>query len=102
MELFNWLNWPTKHQNKETHPSGQPARRDSKEDPPAGRPGMNGAVEVRRPDSSEKLTTVQFGSGSAEMLYGYCHVSKKNEPCTWRILPISDEDPNPAKVRIDF
>ncbi|PSR93517.1 Ribonuclease [Actinidia chinensis var. chinensis] len=60
-------------------------------------PGMNGAVEVARPEAPPPDVTVfEFGSvaGSADKvtLSGYCPVSDELEPCRWEILPASGDD----------
>lgn len=56
-------------------------------------PGMNGAVEVPRPDN---VTVFEFGSVAATAdkvtLAGYCPVSDELEPCRWEILPASGSD----------
>ncbi|KAK4751712.1 hypothetical protein SAY87_020510 [Trapa incisa] len=56
-------------------------------------PGMNGAVEVPRPDN---VAVFEFGSVAATAdkvtLAGYCPVSDDLEPCRWEILPASDSD----------
>ncbi|XP_047955721.1 uncharacterized protein LOC125201590 [Salvia hispanica] len=57
-------------------------------------PGMNGAVEVRRPDAD--ISVFEFGSVAASAdkvtLAGYCPVSDELEPCRWEILPASGSD----------
>ncbi|PPD89082.1 hypothetical protein GOBAR_DD14005 [Gossypium barbadense] len=55
--------------------------------------GMNGAVEVPRPES---VTVFEFGSVAATAdkvtLAGYCPVSDDLEPCRWEILPANGSD----------
>ncbi|WJX60550.1 hypothetical protein P8452_45747 [Trifolium repens] len=52
--------------------------------------GMNGAVEVPRPQN-ESVSVFEFGSVAASTdkvtLAGYCSVSEDLEPCRWVILP---------------
>ncbi|KAL0413684.1 UNVERIFIED_CONTAM: hypothetical protein Sradi_1570100 [Sesamum radiatum] len=60
-------------------------------------PGMNGAVEVRRPDPpAVDVSVFEFGSVAASAdkvtLAGYCPVSDELEPCRWEILPASGSD----------
>ncbi|KAK6129683.1 hypothetical protein DH2020_036549 [Rehmannia glutinosa] len=83
---FVWHNAP------ETPPAGQP-------DGSSGVQAMNGAVEVQRPDPP--VASLEFGSGDKETLAGLCPVSNKIEPCTWKIVPAGN-DPDPAKIRIEF
>ncbi|XP_013663841.2 NADP-dependent alkenal double bond reductase P2 isoform X2 [Brassica napus] len=56
-------------------------------------PGMNGAIEVPRPD---RATVFEFGSvaatGDRVTLAGYCPVSDDLEPCRWEILPADGKD----------
>ncbi|OMO93138.1 hypothetical protein COLO4_17110 [Corchorus olitorius] len=62
-------------------------------DTPKPVPGMNGAVEVPRPES---VTVFEFGSvGSTTdkvTLAGFCPVSDDLEPCRWEILQASGSD----------
>lgn len=60
-------------------------------------PGLNGAVEVRRPDRPvADVSVFEFGSVAASAdkvtLAGYCPVSDDLEPCRWEILPASGSD----------
>ncbi|GMJ06066.1 hypothetical protein like AT3G59840 [Hibiscus trionum] len=56
-------------------------------------PGMNGAVEVPRPQS---VTVFEFGSVAATSdkvtVAGFCPVSDELEPCRWEILPANGSD----------
>ena len=56
-------------------------------------PGMDGAIEVPRPD---RATVFEFGSvaatGDRVTLAGYCPVSDDLEPCRWEILPADGKD----------
>ncbi|XP_021908082.1 uncharacterized protein LOC110822306 [Carica papaya] len=69
----------------------QPNKQNPKQETPA--PGMNGAVEVPRPDS---VTVFEFGSVASTAdkvtLAGYCPVSDDLEPCRWEILPANSSD----------
>lgn len=62
-------------------------------DTPKPVPGMNGAVEVPRPES---VTVFEFGSVAATAdkvtLAGYCPVSDDLEPCRWEIMPANGSD----------
>ncbi|KAL7126156.1 hypothetical protein ABFS83_14G166600 [Erythranthe nasuta] len=74
--------------------------RTAKPDPKSesvGVPGMNGAVEVRRPDPpAVDVSVFEFGSVAASAdkvtLAGYCPVSEELEPCRWEILSASGSD----------
>ncbi|GAB2287105.1 hypothetical protein Dimus_021490 [Dionaea muscipula] len=56
--------------------------------------GMNGAVEVPRPDT--EVAVFEFGSVATSTnkvtLAGYCPVSEELEPCRWQILRTKDSD----------
>ncbi|KFK35193.1 hypothetical protein AALP_AA5G252500 [Arabis alpina] len=64
-------------------------------------PGMNGAIEVPRPD---RATVFEFGSvaaaGDRVTLAGYCPVSDELEPCRWEILPADGK--NAPQFRVVF
>ncbi|XP_073277916.1 uncharacterized protein [Primulina huaijiensis] len=60
-------------------------------------PGMNGAIEVRKPDQLlAEISVFEFGSVAASAdkvtLAGFCPVSDELEPCRWEILPASGAD----------
>lgn len=81
-------------------PSQKPTSETKKPDPKPGSPpeipGMNGAVEVPRPQATPDVTVFEFGSVAASSdkvtLAGYCPVSDDLEPCRWEILPASGSD----------
>ncbi|XVF51908.1 hypothetical protein PTKIN_Ptkin04bG0222500 [Pterospermum kingtungense] len=79
MGLFSWFRGDSKPQTQ-TIPKP--------EENPKPVPGMNGAVEVPRPES---VTVFEFGSVAATAdkvtLAGFCPVSDELEPCRWEILP---------------
>ncbi|KAL0407756.1 UNVERIFIED_CONTAM: hypothetical protein Sradi_1710000 [Sesamum radiatum] len=93
MGLLSWFN-PPKEDKVENPPAPQPHGSSS------CAPGMNGAVEVRRPNPPVDVGVIAFGSGGKEVLSGYCPISTAIEPCTWKVLtPVV---PNPPKIRIVF
>lgn len=65
----------------------QPEKQQQTEKAETPAPGMNGAVEVGRPES---VTVFEFGSvaasGDRVTLAGYCPVSEELEPCRWEIV----------------
>ncbi|CAI8589069.1 unnamed protein product [Vicia faba] len=65
-------------------------------------PGMNGAMEVPRPNTS--VSVFEFGSvaGSNDKvtLAGFCPVSEELEPCRWEILPAIES--NAPQFRVVF
>nr|XP_018624822.1 uncharacterized protein LOC104091708 [Nicotiana tomentosiformis]XP_018624823.1 uncharacterized protein LOC104091708 [Nicotiana tomentosiformis]XP_018624824.1 uncharacterized protein LOC104091708 [Nicotiana tomentosiformis]XP_018624825.1 uncharacterized protein LOC104091708 [Nicotiana tomentosiformis]XP_018624826.1 uncharacterized protein LOC104091708 [Nicotiana tomentosiformis]XP_033510838.1 uncharacterized protein LOC104091708 [Nicotiana tomentosiformis] len=68
-------------------------------------PGMNGAVEVSRPNlPPADITVFEFGSVTASVdkvtLAGYCPVSDELEPCRWEILPATGS--NAPQFRVVF
>lgn len=67
-------------------------------------PGMNGAMEVPRPDPVPGITIFEFGSiaatGDKVTLTGYCPVSEELAPCRWEILPATD--PEAPQFRVVF
>ncbi|RID54550.1 hypothetical protein BRARA_G01863 [Brassica rapa] len=71
----------------------QPAEKSKTEKSETSAPGMNGAIEVPRPD---RATVFEFGSvaatGDRVTLAGYCPVSDDLEPCRWEILPADGKD----------
>ena len=89
MGFLSWLK-PSQKPTSETKKS------DSQSDSPPEIPGMNGAVEVKRPQTTPDVTIFEFGSVAASSdkvtLAGYCPVSDDLEPCKWTILPASDSD----------
>lgn len=87
------LSWFSKTEKKEVAHNTKP---DPKPEP-VEVPGMNGAVEVRRPEiTAVDISVFEFGSVAASAdkvtLAGYCPVSDDLEPCRWEILPAGDSD----------
>ncbi|KAL4325282.1 hypothetical protein GQ457_11G021360 [Hibiscus cannabinus] len=84
MGLFSWF---TDNSKPETVTVPKPS------DAPKPVAGMNGAVEVPRPES---VTVFEFGFVAATAdkvtLVGFCPVSDDLEPCRREILPANGSD----------
>ncbi|XP_022736341.1 uncharacterized protein LOC111289502 [Durio zibethinus] len=84
MGLLSWFRGDSKPQTQTIPKSNET---------PKPVPGMNGAVEVPRPES---VTVFEFGSVAATTdkvtLAGFCPVSDELEPCRWEILPANGSD----------
>ncbi|KAL8517802.1 hypothetical protein ACS0TY_009210 [Phlomoides rotata] len=78
-------------------------KKESKPDPKPEHTGMNGAVEVRRPEISPvDISVFEFGSAADKVtLAGYCPVSDDLEPCRWEIIPAGDSS-NAPQFRVVF
>jgi len=89
MGILSWFTGSPKPSQSET--SKPEMIQMPKSETPA--PGMNGAIEVPRPD---RATVFEFGSvaatGDRVTLAGYCPVSDDLEPCRWEILPADGKD----------
>ncbi|KAH6760950.1 allyl alcohol dehydrogenase-like protein [Perilla frutescens var. hirtella] len=87
MGILSWFSRSTSNNPKKEQPT--PAKTET---------GMNGAVEVRRPNApaAADISVFEFGSVAASAdkvtLAGYCPVSDELEPCRWEILPASGTD----------
>ncbi|CAH8342108.1 unnamed protein product [Eruca vesicaria subsp. sativa] len=90
MGILSWFTGSSKPSQPETTKT-EITQTTSKLETPA--PGMNGAIEVPRPD---RATVFEFGSvaatGDRVTLAGYCPVSDDLEPCRWEILPADGKD----------
>ncbi|KAH6765882.1 allyl alcohol dehydrogenase-like protein [Perilla frutescens var. hirtella] len=88
MGILSWFSRGTTNNPKKEQPA--PAKPETAE-----AAGMNGAVEVRRPNAAD-ISVFEFGSVAASAdkvtLAGYCPVSDELEPCRWEILPASGSD----------
>ncbi|KAK6917387.1 hypothetical protein RJ641_018138 [Dillenia turbinata] len=88
MGVLSW--WKGDKKAPESKPTQKPI---SEPQNPTEIPGMNGAVEVPRPD---EITVFEFGSVSASAdkvtLAGFCPVSDELEPCRWEVLQATDSD----------
>ncbi|XP_057796493.1 uncharacterized protein LOC131012513 [Salvia miltiorrhiza] len=92
MGILSWFSGGSNNTSKKEQPA--PASKPGPKPEPAEAPGMNGAVEVPRPDAD--ISVFEFGSVAASAdkvtLAGYCPVSDELEPCRWEILPASGSD----------
>ncbi|XP_010552144.1 PREDICTED: uncharacterized protein LOC104819961 [Tarenaya hassleriana] len=91
MGILSWFRGSPKPAQTETSKPEKQQQQTAKPETPA--PGMNGAIEVPRPES---VTVFEFGSvaatGDRVTLAGYCPVSDELEPCLWEILPAEGKD----------
>ncbi|KAL5972833.1 hypothetical protein ACLOJK_039639 [Asimina triloba] len=103
MGLLSWWKGskPSVEKPPQSSESKQPRKPDQNASAAAEIPGMNGAMEVPRPD---EITVFEFGSVAASVdkitLAGYCPVSDELQPCQWEIVtPTTDDAP---RVRVAF
>ncbi|KAK4728362.1 hypothetical protein R3W88_021350 [Solanum pinnatisectum] len=94
MGILSWWKGDKNETPKTTHKT-DPKTQISSDKPEV--PGMNGVVEVSRPNPPPTdITVFEFGSVAASVdkvtLAGYCPVSDELEPCLWELLPASGSD----------
>ncbi|CAI9095488.1 OLC1v1031452C1 [Oldenlandia corymbosa var. corymbosa] len=98
MGIFSWFRGSSSNNSNSGNPQTNPAKKSEPKSQLSSSevPGMNGAVEVRRPNPPPDITVFEFGSVAASAdkvtLAGYCPVSDDLEPCRWEILPASGSE----------
>ncbi|CAN4078142.1 unnamed protein product [Withania somnifera] len=94
MGILSWWKSHKKEETPKTIRKPNPNTQISSDNPEI--PGMNGAIEVSRPDPPTDITVFEFGSVAASVdkvtVAGYCPVSDELEPCRWEVLPASGND----------